>query len=302
MTTDLKHPGVPGRGSALPADTPVTHSVGAGFESASYVEWPSIFVGAVVALAVAFVLLTFGSAVGLSAVSPWTSTRTSVVAVSMGAGFWMILVHVWAFGLGGYLAGRMRHRHSGATSMEVEFRDGAHGAAVWGLAVTFGAVIAALVAASAVRGGSESSPSASRGSDPVTIATDTLLRTARVTPAGSPEDVRGEISRLLLRSAGSAPMVAADRTYLTEVVAARTGIAQADAERRAGEAVSQMKEGLNRARKTGVVAGFMVAATLLLGAAAAWWGASVGGKHRDENTLWPGFARHVHPRTLWSQT
>ena len=283
MTPDNRTTGVAG--------TPVTYPAGAAFETASYVEWPSIFVGALVALAVAFVLLTFGGAVGLSAVSPWTSTRTSVAAISIGAGFWMILVHVWAFGLGGYLAGRMRHRHSGATATEVEFRDGAHGAAVWGLAITIGAVIAALVAASAVRGGTESYPS-SRGNDPVTIAIDTMLRTARATPAAPSEDVRGEIGRLLLRTTGPAPMVAADRTYLVELVAARTGIPAADAASRVGEVVAQMKEGLNRARKTGVVAGFIIAATLLLAAAAAWWGASVGGKHRDENTLWPGFAHH----------
>ncbi len=292
MTPETKSTGMVG--------TPVTYPAAAAFETASYVEWPSIFVGAVVALAVAFVLLTFGAAVGLSAVSPWTSTRTTVAVVSIGAGFWMILVHVWAFGLGGYLAGRMRHRHSGASSTEVEFRDGAHGAAVWGLAITFGAVIAALAAASTARGVPESYSSASRSNDPVTVATDTLLRTARVTPA--PADVRGEIDRLLLRSTGSVPMVAADRSYLVELVAARTGLTPAEAESRVGAAVAQMKEDLNRARKTGVVAGFIIAATLLLSAAAAWWGAAVGGQHRDENTLWPGFARHGHPRTFWSKT
>lgn len=281
------------------AEASVPYPSRTAFETASYVDWPSIFVGAVVALAVAFVLLTFGGAIGLSAVSPWTSTRTSVAAISIGAGFWIILVHVWAFSLGGYLAGRMRHRQSGASSTEVEFRDGAHGAAVWGLAITCGAVIAALATASAVRGGPESNLSASRGNDPVTIATDTLLRTARASPA--PAEVRGEIDRLLLRSMGSAPMLAADRTYLVELVAARTGLAPADAENRVSSAVAQMKDGVNRARKAGVVTGFIAAATLLLAAAAAWWGASVGGKHRDENTIWSGFARHGHPRTLWSQ-
>ena len=39
----------------------------------SYVEWGAIFAGAVAALAVSFVLLSFGAAAGLSAVSPWTS-------------------------------------------------------------------------------------------------------------------------------------------------------------------------------------------------------------------------------------
>ena len=300
--TEIRDPGIARATGAVPPGTAMAAPAARTFDSTSYVEWSSILVGTVVALAVAFVLLTFGAAVGLSAVSPWTSTRTSVVAVSIGAGFWMILVHIWAFSLGGYLAGRMRHRHAGASQTEVEFRDGAHGVAVWGLAMTFGAVIAALAAASASRGTSENYSSASRGNDPITIATDTLLRTTRASPAGVSEEVRGEVGRLLARSVGATPMVAADRTYLTELVAARTGIAPPDADRRASEAVTQMKDATNRARKTGVVVGFIAAATLLLAAAAAWWGASVGGKHRDENTLWPGFARQQHLRSLWTKS
>ena len=293
--TEIGTPGPAGKGRVMP----VPDTTGAVLNSVSYVEWPSIFVGAVVALAVGFVLLTFGSAVGLSAVSPWTSTRASVAAVSIGAGFWMMLANVWAFGLGGYFAGRMRHRRSGAPQTEVEFRDGAHGVAVWGLAITIGAVVAALAAAAAGGGGPDRPASASRGIDPITVATDLLLRTAKVPAAGSTDEVRGEIGRLLLRSGATAQIGPGDRTYLTEVVAARTGMAPAEADKRVGEAVAQLKADLNRARKTGVVAGFMVAATLLLAAAAAWWGASVGGTHRDENTLWPGFARHGAVSKSW---
>ena len=296
---EMRNPGLAGMGDAMPVSSKIASPGSLAFETASYVEWQSIFVGAVVALAVAFVLLTFGAAVGLSAVSPWTSTRASIAAVSIGAGFWMILVHVWAFALGGYLAGRMRHRHAGTVPSEVEFRDGAHGAAVWGLAITFGAVVAAMVAGLAAQG---VNTSASRGNDPITVATDTLLRTTKVSPAGVLDDVRGELGRLLGRSIGPAQLASADRAYLSEVVAARTGIAPADADRRVGEVVAQLNEATNRARKTGVVVGFITAATLLLGAAAAWWAASVGGKHRDENTLWAGFARHGQTRSMWSQT
>ena len=37
------------------------------------------------------------------------------------------------------------------------------------------------------------------------------------------------------------------------------------------------------ARKGGILLAFLTAATMVLGAAAAWWGAGVGGRHRDEN-------------------
>jgi hypothetical protein len=275
---------------------------GLAFDASSYVEWPSVFVGTLVALAVAFVLLTFGAAVGLTAVSPWTSTRGSIVAVSIGAAFWMILVHIWAFGLGGYLAGRMRHRRSGALPTEVEFRDGTHGVAVWGLVVTTGAIVAALVAASVARGGLEFGGSAARTSDPTGIATDLLLRTTRPSTDARGDDVRGEMGRLLLRSSGRTDMSSGDRTYLAEVVAARTGLAPVDAAKRVDETIVQLKDATNRARKMAVVLGFIMAATLLLGAAAAWWGATIGGRHRDENTIWAGFANHAPGSSLWDKT
>ena len=118
-----------------------SHSAGSAFESASYVEWPCIIAGAMAALAVSFVLLTFGSAIGLASVSPWTSTSGSVTAVTIGAGFWLLLVHVWAFALGGYISARMRHRRAGASENEVAFRDGAHGLLVWSTAVVLGAIV-----------------------------------------------------------------------------------------------------------------------------------------------------------------
>ncbi len=275
---------------------------GLAFDASSYVEWPSVFVGAVVALAVAFVLLTFGAAVGLTAVSPWTSTRGSIVAVSIGAAFWMILVHIWAFGLGGYLSGRMRHRRSGAVQTEVDFRDGTHGVAVWGLAVTTGAIVAAFVAASVARGGVEIGTSASHSSDPTIIATDLLLRTTRLPIDARGDDVRGEMSRLLLRSSGRTDMSAGDHTYLVELVAARTGLAPADALKRVDDTIVQLKDSTNRVRKMAVVLGFITAATLLLGAVAAWWGATVGGRHRDENTIWAGFANHAPGSSFWTKT
>lgn len=261
-------------------------------ESTAYVQWSSIFVGVFAALAISFVLFTFGSAVGLSAVSPWTSTGRTVTAVSIGAGFWMVLVHVWAFAAGGYLAGRMRHRHSGATSLEAGFRDGAHGATVWTVAVTLGAIVAAMAAVSATRAGADAAASAARSvaPDPLTVATDTLLRTSRPANDARPEDVRSEVSRIVARSAVQGQLATADRTYLVQTLAARTGLPPNEMERRVDETVATFKEATDRARKVAVVVGFITAATLLVGLAAAWWGASVGGRHREEGTVWHGFS------------
>jgi hypothetical protein len=286
-------------------DLPPDAAVFPTFETTSYVEWPTIFAGAVVALALSFVLLSFGSAAGLSALSPWTSTRASVTAVSLGAAFWLILVNIWSFGLGGYLAARMRHRSRGAVALEVEFRDGAHGAIVWGLAVTIAAVVAALVATSIARGGLDLAAGGQTAGGPTndatTYATDTLLRTSRPAPDSRSDDARLEIGRFLVRQAGRSEMAATDKTHLTQLVAARTGLTPGDAEKRVDETVAQIKAASNRARKTAVVLGFMTAATLLLGAVAAWWGATVGGKHRDEGTVWQGLGGPMSFSSFWSK-
>jgi hypothetical protein len=97
-------------------------------------------------------------------------------------------------------------------------------------------------------------------------------------------------------------MSSTDRTYLAELVAARTGLAPAEAAKRVDDTIVQLKDATNRARKMAVLLGFMTAATLLLGAAAAWWGASVGGRNRDDNTIWPGFADHAAGSSIWTKS
>jgi hypothetical protein len=39
--------------------------------AASFVEWGAVLAGAALSAAISFVLLTFGTAIGLSATSPW---------------------------------------------------------------------------------------------------------------------------------------------------------------------------------------------------------------------------------------
>ena len=86
-----------------------------------------------------------------------------------------------------------------------------------------------------------------------------------------------------------------DRDYLAQVVAARAGLPEAEAQKRVDEAVREAqtlevkaREAADKARKTAVITGFMAAASLLLGLAAACIGASLGGRHRTEN-LSPAF-------------
>jgi len=255
----------------------------------SYVEWGAVIAGAIAAVAVSLVLLTFGTAIGLTALSPWTATSTSLKAVGLGAAVWFLLVTLWSFAMGGYLAGRLRHKWSEATISEMQFRDGAHGLIVWALAVLLAAFLAAS-GVSAVGGGllvaAKDAPSAF---DPTGVATDALLRNSKPGQPAAPE-VRNEVSRILIRSGKRGEVGQDDRTYLASVVAANTGISQQDAEKRVDEAIANMKDALDRARKLGVLFGFLTGAILLVGAAAAWWGGKAGGKHREEGMVWSGLS------------
>lgn len=86
----------------------------------SYVEWSAIIAGAVVASAISFVLLTAGTSIGLSLVSPHPPASYGKLAGSFAA-FWLIAVPIFSLLIGGYIAGRMRASLDGATPDEVEF-------------------------------------------------------------------------------------------------------------------------------------------------------------------------------------
>ena len=268
--------------------------------NSSYVEWAPIFAGAVLVLSVSFVLLTFGSAVGLAVVSPWSMVPVSA-GVIWGGAFWLMLVLLWSFALGGYIAGRMRHRWAGASEDEVAFRDGAHGLLAWGLAVVLGVTVGSLALTSGTdRSASTASISTrSIAGNPVTTALDHLFRTTVPASSAIPQpDPRPEAGRLLFSTGRDGILSPADRTYLVQLVSARTGLSQPDAEARVTDVGNQLKQSLDKARKVGLVLGFLVAASLLVAAATAWWAAGVGGNHRDQGAVWHGFARN---QRLWVQ-
>ena len=258
----------------------------------SYVDFSAAWAGALLALAVSFILLTFGAAVGFSAVSPWTTT-TGGKALSFGAAFWVLLVEAWAFALGGYISGRMRHRWHDGVASEVTFRDGAHGLLMWGLAIVLGAIIAASAASYAGSNGIASARGDTyRVNDPTAIVLDPLFRPADNVDLKNDvrlDEARGEAVRLLATSVTKEGISVPDRTYLTRLVAAKSGVAAPEADARVQTAITKSKDAATKAKKVGVVVGFLTAASLLMGAAVAWWAATLGGQHRDAGTVWSVF-------------
>jgi hypothetical protein len=142
-----------------------------------YVEWGAVFAGAVVASAISFVLLTAGASIGLSLVSPHPAQSYGKLAASLAA-FWMLVVPIFSLLVGGYVAGRMRTSLEGASTDEVEFRDGIQGLLVWSVSIVIGGTLAFLTAASAAQlgaGVAKDVASTDRGAI-VDTAVDGLLR------------------------------------------------------------------------------------------------------------------------------
>src|SRR5262249_191484 len=117
-----------------------------------YVDWAAIFAGAVVATAVAFLMLTFGTALGLSFASPYRAPdEKSLWLFAVAAGLWLMWVQGSAYMAGGYLAGRLRRRHFDSTGDEVEVRDGSHGLVVWAVGTLVAALMVAFIGTGTVK-------------------------------------------------------------------------------------------------------------------------------------------------------
>jgi hypothetical protein len=301
---------------------PVARPAAAIADKPSFVEWPAVFAGAVLAAALSFVFLTFGTAIGLSATSPWPGSGLSAKVIASIAVFWVLAQQIGSLMIGGYVAGRMRTRWSEAGD-EAEFRDGLHGGLVWGTGVLFSALLVFATAGAAARTGAEvagkAAASVAGTADPMDAVIDTMLRptvaaqaqapvpppAAATQPAPRPrtaaapagaDESRTEISRIMASALASGGLTSENRAYLAQVIVQRTGLPQSEAERRIDAAVNAAREAADKARKAAILTGFVTAAGLILSLGAAWWAAMRGGQHRD-NSVPPRFAFATRVRT-----
>jgi hypothetical protein len=114
---------------------------------------------------------------------------------------------------------------------------------------------------------------------------DALLRS---NPATKPDTTslgatRREIAGILTTGLREGDVAAPDRTYVAQVVAARTGLSQADADTRVSNVINQAKTDLDNARKAAAKLSLWLTASLLIGAFAASLAATDGGYVRDRN-------------------
>jgi len=292
--------------------------------NASGVSWAAVIGGAFVTAAFALVLIILGIGFGLSWVSPWSGAGASSKAIGAVAIIWLIATQAIASGLGGYLVGRLRRRWPTVHTHEVYFRDTAHGVLVWAVAVVItaaflgsavslivgsytkiAATTAAVGAIAATPGGGEAVPDAV--GNPRAEAASTLgLQGALTTTGGylsdlllrgdqNPADAgpaRLELGRILAEGLRTGTLPKADSTYAAQVIAARTGLLQADAEKRvdavyaqgkstAADAQLAARRAADAARKNAAQASLWMFVALLAGAFCASFAATIGGKQRD---------------------
>lgn len=251
-----------------------------------HLSWGAVIAGAIVASAVSFVFLTFAATLGLSLMSSAPTWRDSSVALWLLTGIYLLLQALVSFAAGGYVAGRLRQRWGATMSAdEIDFRDGMHGLMAWAVGALIGAIVLALTAGSfATRAApaAVTSPQPATAGEPlIAYELDRLFRGEKRTSDADVTTVRSEAGRILLQSSGHTGIVPEDRNYLVRLVSARTGLAQPDAERRVDDVVAKSREAVVKARRTGVIMGFVTAASLLLGAAAAWFAACLGGDRKS---------------------
>lgn len=259
---------------------------------ASGVSWAAIVAGAVASLSLTIVLLWFGTGMGFSVVSPWSNSGISATTFKIGTGLYLVVVAMISSAVGGHIAGRLRTQWYGIHSNEVYFRDTAQGFLAWALASLVGTLLLASAATTilgSTAGGLSLGASTATTQSPSAVSSyvDQLLRvdaTAATVPVGDPADTRSELTRLLTSSLTSDRDVKpADRIYVAQVVARRTGLSQADAEKRVNDVVTQAKSDLDKARKAAAQLAFWMAASLLIGAFSASIAAAEAGGFRDRN-------------------
>lgn len=284
-------------------------------DAGAAISWQAIIAGAATAAAITLILVAFGAGVGFSVISPWSGQGVSATTFTIGGGIFLIVVAMLSSTVGGYIAGRLRPQWATVHSSERYFRDSAHGLVTWAVATI--AVATILGGAMTAVIGATGAGLTMAGSQPADVYVDALLRTnpatERVAAQPAPADTqqttapvessqvapqlqggqlaagnatapvnRASIARILapaMIKGGS--VTTPDRTYLTQLVAARTGLPEAEARQRVDQTIAQAQAAADRARKSSAAFAFWLAFALLAGALSASLAAIEGGSLRN---------------------
>ncbi len=283
-------------------------------KTATRLSWGAVFAGVVIAVAIQLVLGILGAGIGLTMVDPVEGTTPGAAGFGIGAGIYWLITTVIALGAGGYAAARVAGVHErfdalvhglvvwGVTLiLTLYLLTSAVGGIIGGAFRTVGAV--AGTAGSAVGAAASVAPVAASAAgvdagDVKDAARDVrseaaaYLSDAPNDPAQmTPEQAQAEIAKQLpaLARGGAEGQQAESR--IVDVVAAQRKISRAEAQAQVTRAKQQFVQTKNDAVATaksatdkaaGAAAGtsFILVFALLIGAAAAGFGATTATRRR----------------------
>jgi len=275
----------------------------------SAISWAAILGGAAASAALSLILLSLGAGLGLSSISPWSYSGASAKTLAAGTIIWLLATSLCASGLGGYIAGRLRSKWSDADADEAHFRDTAHGFLAWSVATLVSAGILASAASSMIGSvakaaavtGVAAASAETAGNDGIPGANEMrryfagmMFRTDK--PVDANAEMTGTLRDVdsILAIAPSGDVTPADRAYLSQLVASRTGLSRPEAEQRVNQtltaakgamdaAAAKAKETAEAARKVSMYTALWIFVSLLIGAFYASLAATWGGKRRDNH-------------------
>lgn len=266
-------------------------------ELLSRVSWGAIIAGALVAVSIGAALNILGLAIGATTVDAVGGDTPAASSIGIGAGIWLVVANLIGLAAGGYTAARLAGIPNNTDAA-------LHGLGVWAVgflvsAALLGSAVAgtasgAFSAASTMVGGAARGAGQAVGAVSDQIDPQAIIERARQALTGpsdpaqmTTEQRAAELTTLIGRRVANGELAAPDRERLNALVAAEAGIPPQEAEQRVAAYEAEAKrladEGEARARRaadaaaTGAAtASFWLFGALVLGAAAAVFGASVG--------------------------
>ncbi len=273
-------------------------------KTATRLSWGAVLAGVVIAVAVQLVLGILGAGIGLTMVDPVDGTTPGAAGFGIGAGVYWLVTTVVALGAGGYAAARVAGVHE-------RFDALVHGLVVWGVTLiltlylltsavggiiggAFRTVGAVAGTAGATVGAAAPAAASVAGVDTQDVRSEAAayLSDAPNDPAlMTPEQAQTEVARELPALArGGADGQQAERR-IVDIVAAQRKISRNEAQAQVTRAKQQFVQTKNETIATaksatdkaaGAAAGtsFVLVLALLVGAAAAGFGATAATRRR----------------------
>jgi hypothetical protein len=254
------------------------------------ISWAAVIGGAFVSASLALILLSLGTGLGFSGISPWSTAGASASTIGKSAIIWLIVTQIVASAMGGYLAGRLRTKWVHVHTDEVYFRDTAHGFLVWAVGLVITAAFLASAPASFAGRAVEPNDNrttvlAERTLTANAYFVDMLLRSNGSAPQTTDASERGEVERIFVHALAQGSMPGPDNAYLAQLVSARTGLSLPEAQARVSDVFADSQQSADRARKAMAYLSLWLFVALLSGAFCASYAGTIGGRQRDHMTI-----------------